>query len=302
MKVALISTVYNEAGSIGRWIDAVKAQTIRPDEFVITDGGSTDATVRLLEEGFVSGGFPKPRIIVQRCNIARGRNLAIRNTTADLIASVDASAIPEPRWLEEITRPFREHPGVDVVGGFCPLVVENVFQKRVEKYNREEQLPVGSDCSSSSRNIAFTRKAWESVGGYPEWVTLTAEDALFNANLHFAGVRFYYQPSARVSWELRPDLPSYLKMVWNYGYGSAEIGQFPRIYCGWLLTTLAPPLILFSRHPLSDALLRYRRNAAGARGWVEGKLKGHRPPGDWRRIDGIWISPQALATVRGKAP
>src|SRR5271156_6757045 len=93
LKLALISTVYNEGESIERWINALRKQTAQPDEFVIVDGGSTDETVLRLKEGFAKEGFAAPRIIVQPCNIAQGRNLAIKNTSHDLIVSLDAGSI-----------------------------------------------------------------------------------------------------------------------------------------------------------------------------------------------------------------
>lgn len=282
-------------------MDALSAQTTRPDEFVIVDGGSTDGTVNLLKRGFETTGFTRPRIIVQRCNIAGGRNLAIRNTASDIIVSLDAGSVPETEWLAEIVKPFRENQDVGVVGGRCPCIAGNAFQKQLEKYSvaPEKNTPAGGDCHPSSRNVAFRRKAWESVGGYPEWLTLTAEDALFNANLHFAGIRFFYQPSAVVSWEARPDLAGYLKMMWSYGYGSGEMGQTTHLYWQWWLTTLVPFLILFSRNPVSDIPLRYLRNASTALGWINGRIWGHKPPKDWKRIKGVWLSPQTIATMDG---
>jgi glycosyltransferase involved in cell wall biosynthesis len=302
MKVALISTVFNEGTSIARWINALRTQTVRPDEFVVVDGGSKDDTVSLLQQGFEATGFTSPRIIVQRCNIAEGRNLAIRNTTSDVIVSLDAGSVPEKEWLAEIVKPFRENQDVGVVGGRCPCIAGNAFQKRLEKYSvtPDENMPVGADCRPSSRNVAFRRKAWEAVGGYPEWLTLTAEDALLNANLHCAGIRFFYQPSAIVRWEARPDLAGYLKMMWSYGYGSGEMGQDTHLYWRWLLATLMPPLILLSRNPVSDIPLRYLRNASSAWGWINGRMRGHKPPGDWKRINGVWLSPQTVATMDGK--
>src|SRR5580704_2659660 len=115
LKLALISTVYNEEASLESWINSLSKQTVLPDEFVIVDGGSTDGTVLRLKQGFEKAGFTTPRIIVQRCNIAQGRNLAIKNTSHDIIVSLDAGSIPEPRWLEEIAVPFRDHPDVGVV-------------------------------------------------------------------------------------------------------------------------------------------------------------------------------------------
>jgi len=304
MKRVLISTVYNEGASIERWIEALKAQTVQPDEFVIVDAASKDGTVDLLRKGFESGNFPKPHIIIQRCNIAEGRNLAIQNSTHEVIASADAGSLPDRKWLEEITRPFEENTDVDVVGGWCPVVAANAFQKAVERFIDPEaekhKYVEGGVCSPSSRNIAFTRKAWAVVGGYPEWLTLTAEDALFNANLESVGMRFYYQPSAVVTWEVRPDLASYLKMMSGYGYGSAEMGLAPHLYRRWLLTTLVPPLILFSPHPVSAAPLRYLRNAASTWGWMKGKVMGRKPPKDWRCVDGVLLSPQSLAALKNR--
>jgi hypothetical protein len=68
------------------------------------------------------------------------------------------------------------------------------------------------------------------------------------------------------------------------------------------MTTLFPPLILFSRKPLSSASLRYLRNAASALGWVEGNLRGRKPPMDWKQVDGVWMSPETLSTREGKQP
>ena len=274
---------------------------MQPDEFVIVDGGSKDDTVNLLKQGFEMTGFTKPRIIVQRCNIAEGRNLAIRNTASDIIVSLDAGSVPEKEWLAEIVKPFRENQDVGVVGGWCSCIAGNAFQKTLERYVTPiESTLAGGDCRPSSRNVAFRRKAWESVGGYPEWLTLTAEDALFNANLRFAGIRFFHQPSAVVRWEARPDLAGYLKMMWSYGYGSGEMRQDTRQYLRRLATTLIPPLILFSRNPVSDIPLRYLRNASTALGWINGKIWGHKPPTDWKQINGVWLSPQTIATMDGQ--
>ena len=50
-------------------------------------------------------------------------------------------------------------------------------------------------------------------------------------------------------------------MVRRYGYGLGEMRVFPKNYWGWLVTTICPPLILFSKHPPKDAWLRWLRNA-----------------------------------------
>jgi hypothetical protein len=199
-----------------------------------------------------------------------------------------------------LVKPLAENEDVGAVGGWCPMVASNELQRKVERtaHLTANSIPVGDDCHPSSRNIAFRRTAWEAVGGYPEWLTLTAEDFLFNENLRFAGVRFYYQPTAVVAWEGRADLRSHLKLMRNYGYGCGEVRLGGQKYMRWLATTLFPPLMLFSQSRFADLPFRYVSNAAGAYGYLAGALFGHRPPRGWRRIEGRWVSPQAIAAAQ----
>lgn len=290
---AIIATVYNEASTIHTWLAAIAEQSSWPEEFVIVDGASKDNTVEVISSHVWPEGFPAPKIIVQKCNIAGGRNIAIKNCSAEIIASTDAGSSPKSDWFEQITAPLLRDPDIDVAAGLCPPMARNAFQQRMAPYIESPANITSENCSPSSRNTAFRRKAWVAVGGYPEWLTLTAEDSSFNQELRACNFRFFYQPSALVTWEGRPNLKAYLRMMYSYGFGSAEARQGGRIYWRYLLTTLLPPLILFSPHPLADAPIRYARNAAAALGWVAGKIRGKKPPADWKYSGGVWLSPEA---------
>jgi GT2 family glycosyltransferase len=294
MKRALIATVYNEADSVPRWVDALRAQTVHPDEFVIVDGGSTDGTPDLMRKLFAAGGFPQPRIIVQRCNIAEGRNIAIRLTDAEIIAANDAGCLPESKWFEEITRPLLADETLDVVGGRSVSIIKNAFQEFLRRFDPESPEPTMPDeIYPSSRNIAFRRQTWADVGGYPEWLTLTAEDALFNFELHKIGKKFAYNPEALVRWPVRESAEAYYKMLYGYGYGAAEARLYAQYFLRRATIAVFPPLLLLSRHRFYQLKFRYRKNLASANGWLAGRLKGHRPPPGWKRLDGILLSPEA---------
>jgi len=81
---AIIATVFNEEASMERWLDSIAFQSAWPEEFVIVDGGSSDRTVVLITKYAWPLGFPVPKVIVKKCNIAEGRNLAIRNCRAEI--------------------------------------------------------------------------------------------------------------------------------------------------------------------------------------------------------------------------
>ena len=231
----------------------------------------------------------------KRCNIAAGRNRAIELTDAELIAATDAGCVAERDWFCEITWPLLENPQVDVVAGRSINRFENEFQRFLEPFEGQAGAPREPEkIDPSSRNIAFRRQAWADVGGYPEWLTLTGEDALFNQELHQLDKQFFYNPHAVVSWPVRDTAKSYFKMLSSYGYGAAEAQLYAPYFRRRTLIALCPPLVLLSsRWRWRHAGFRYQKNLASARGWLAGLMHGQRPPKDWKRIAGVLLSPAA---------
>jgi GT2 family glycosyltransferase len=293
MRFALISTVFNEGEDIFRWAEALRKQTRQPDEFVIVDGGSTDGTPERLKKAFGHGDFPEPKIIVQKCNIAGGRNLAIKNTTTEVIATTDAGSYPEPGWLQEMARMFEADAGLDMVGGRNAFIVENEFQRQVERLDGPYREPVEGEAHGSGRNSAFRRTAWADVGGYPEWLTLTGEDFLYNLELQKAGKKFGYARMAVVHWPMRKNERAYFRMLYLYGYGAGEARITPGYFLRRVIIMIFPPLVLLSPHRFACMKFRYRRNAASASGWLAGRFGGRHAPDGWKKIEGILLSPEA---------
>ena len=122
----LIATVYQEGPGIRRWLEALAAQTATPEECIVVDGESTDDTVLQITSFPWPADFPKPQVIVARCNIAAGRNIAIRHTAQPVIISSDAGSLPEPVWFEKIVAPFLRDPEIDVVAGESTFVLPRV--------------------------------------------------------------------------------------------------------------------------------------------------------------------------------
>lgn len=293
MRCALIATVYNESDNISRWWECIRQQTSCPDEIIIVDGGSSDGTWERLQD--LAARSPVRVLLKQeRCNIAEGRNLAIKLTDAEIIASTDAGSFPEPNWFAEITRPLLEDESVDVTGGLNVSDRNNDFQNYLSQFEDEEVSGVtGGEIHPSSRNTAFRSQAWTDVGGYPEWLTLAAEDSLFTHELNKIGKKFFYNSRARVHWSVRPTPEAYFQLNYRNAYGSAEARLDGLYFFRRGLITLCPPLLLLSRHRFRHLRFRYLKNASSTLGWLAGFLKGHRPPSGWKRVDGILLSPEA---------
>jgi cellulose synthase/poly-beta-1,6-N-acetylglucosamine synthase-like glycosyltransferase len=74
----------------------------------------------------------------------------------------------------------------------------------------------------SSRSVAFRKRAWAAVGGYPEQLTFAGEDTAFCLALRDAGFRMTLDLDARVAWRPRPSLSAYIRQQYLYGIGDGE--------------------------------------------------------------------------------
>jgi glycosyltransferase involved in cell wall biosynthesis len=297
MKRALVATLFNEADNISLWWNCIFKQTELPDEIAIVDGGSNDGTWETLQ--ILAQASPIPIHLEQRrCNIAAGRNRAIELTTSEIIAVTDAGSFPESNWFLEITRPLLGDSKIDVTGGLNICEPGGDFGRFLTKFESNEESGVaGKEIHPSSRNTAFRREAWQDVGGYPEWLTLAAEDSLFTYGLNKIGKKFFLNPKARVYWTVRPNAEAYFNLLYRNGYGGAEARLYTNYFLKRALIMVFPLLLLLSHNRFSHLKFRYRKNAASALGWLAGILRGHRPPIGWKRIDGVLLSPAAQKSL-----
>lgn len=242
LSVAVVATVLNEAATVGELLASLEGQTRRPDEVVLVDGGSTDGTWQALRRA--AAGDPRLRVLRERCNISRGRNLAIAASTAEVVAVTDAGVRLPPHWLEELLRPFAAGCPPDVVGGFFHADARTTFEVALgattlplaEEIDPERFLP-------SSRSVALRRTAWERVGGYPEWLDY-CEDLVFDLQLRCAGHRFTFNPRASVYFRPRSTWRAFFLQYYRYARGDAKARLWPLRHLARYAAYLAGPAVL----------------------------------------------------------
>jgi rhamnosyltransferase len=111
--VALVVRCFNEEAHIGRLLTGVGRQTAAPDEIVVVDSGSTDATLA------IAAAFPVTivKIAPEDFSFGRALNVGLARVSSELAVLVSAHVYPiYDTWIAKLVAPFGD-PEVAVAYG-----------------------------------------------------------------------------------------------------------------------------------------------------------------------------------------
>ncbi|WP_281277777.1 glycosyltransferase [Myceligenerans xiligouense] len=224
--MSLVMTVLNEERGLPAFLESLSAQTLLPDELVVVDGGSTDATVSILDSWGAASAVKTRVIEAAGANISEGRNLAVERAQHDLLAVTDAGTCLDAGWLDALVAAKRDD--VDVVAGFF----EPMWTSWNERLFATVLMPLRDEIDPgtflpSSRSLLVTRDAWRAAEGYPEWLDY-CEDLVFDLAMKRAGLRFAFAPDAVARWSARDTWRGYAKQYYRYARGDGKSGLWPR--------------------------------------------------------------------------
>lgn len=172
-KVTIGIPVYNGELYIKQAVESVLKQTFRDFQLIITDDGSTDGTISILNS------FNDPRMVV----IADGKNRGISyrlNQQIDkaegaFFVRMDADDIMFPNRLEKEISFLEDNPTIDVVGTSAIVIDENnqILGRRAIQKDRFETPNSYFTCS---------RFIHPTVAGRTEWFRKWKYREIFSGN------------------------------------------------------------------------------------------------------------------------
>lgn len=238
--VTVLTTVWNEIDAIDGLLDRLAVQAREDDEILVVDGGSKDGTVEAIRRRAETDGRVT-LIEAPGTNIPEGRNVGIRAAAHPVIACTDAGCTPVPGWLDALRAPFGEPDAPDLVTGVYRVTSRDPFEaamavaayplveeaRRLGPLTRLWSRAFGRNWDAAmptGRSIAFTRDAWEAVGGFPEHLE-TGEDVTYGRAIVRTGRRAVLAVDAEVAWDQRATPRETARMYYRYGVGGGLSGD-----------------------------------------------------------------------------
>lgn len=252
LTTALIITTYNRSDALEAVLESVKHQRILPDEVIIADDGSAEATKVVIER--FQQNFPVPLKHAWQADtgfrLAESRNRALAQATSDYIVVIDGDMVLHPEFIADHKKAAKK--GLFVQGSRVVLteaktakLLQNVtayrplkwyekgLEKRLEKRLSALHLPLVSalilgkekrDSYHAIRgcNMAFFREDAVAINGFNnDFVGWGREDSEFVARFFNNGGKRANLKFAAIAYHLwhfeaeRDALPANDKLLEN---------------------------------------------------------------------------------------
>ena len=209
-KVSIAIVNFNGEALLRKNLPDVLRQDYQDFETIVVDNGSTDGSVKLLEEE-----FPEVQVVrlEQNAGFAAGVNRAVETSSSDYVATLNNDARPNPDWLSNLVTFAEENPDF---GMFASKMVFDHDPTIINSAGISLDLAgiawdrmVGDRSGGPSREIfgpsagaaLYRRRLFDDVGGFDESFFAYLEDVDLAWRARLAGWRCWYVATAAVRHE-----------------------------------------------------------------------------------------------------
>ena len=161
-RVSVVIGAYLAAETIGRCLEALRAQTYRDFEVVVVDSSPDEETARIVS------GFPEVRFerSATRLYCHEARNRGVTLSRGELLVCLDADVYARPDWLETLVAAYDRTS--QVIVGALACHGRDLRQRAIHLCKFSKFLPAGPVRAldiGPTANLLVARADFEEVGG-----------------------------------------------------------------------------------------------------------------------------------------
>jgi glycosyltransferase involved in cell wall biosynthesis len=191
LTLSVIVCAHNEAGYLGACLHSLLAQSRPPDEIIVVNNDSSDAT------GSVAAAIAGVRVVDEpRRGLVVARESGRRAAKGDILVYVDADCRAPFQWLEKIERRFLKRPSLLAMSapyrfydwhlrGRALIRAYDVTVAPLTQTLVKHVLRIGTVFYGG--NFAVRRTALEEIGGFDTTIEFHGEDTNLGRRLHAVG-------------------------------------------------------------------------------------------------------------------
>ena len=227
-KVSIYIPAYNAENTIKDCINSVINQSKKFDEIIVIDDNSTDDTLKILRE------FSNLNVIENKSNMGLGynRNLGIKISSNNIVASIDADVVLNHKWLEIMINNISKNQNTMFGGKMSEKLIKNKFNAWRAKYYSQiwgdknlKNPPFLYGC-----NTIQPKSIWVNLNGYNEKLRTNGEDLEYSNKINLSKrFKIHYSAEALCEHLQNDDLNSLANRVWRYHSFGYKIKN-PSIY------------------------------------------------------------------------
>ena len=166
--VSVVIPCFNQARYVREAIESVLTQTEPPQEIIVIDDGSTDATLSLLK------AFGRSIQVIAQANggVAAARNVGIAASKGDYVALLDSDDAWLPDKLAAQMRLAARWPDAVLLHTLCSTMDKNSLPRRDSAEEYPDRIEVDAlerllgHCYPTTSSCIIRRSALELVGGF----------------------------------------------------------------------------------------------------------------------------------------
>jgi glycosyltransferase involved in cell wall biosynthesis len=208
--ISLVTPSYNQAAFLERTIRSIQEQDYPHLEYIVQDGGSTDATPAVLERyrALLAHSEARPDR-----GQAHALNRGFRHATGDILAYLNSDDLLLPGALAYVASYFSRHPDVDVV--YSHRVIIDADDREVGRWvlpPHDDEVLLWQDYVPQE-TLFWRRRIWERAGARLDESYHFALDWDLLVRFREAGAKFARLPRFLAAFRIHPQQKTSARLI-----------------------------------------------------------------------------------------